>query len=102
MPKSTSKDEHHQQTRFWLVNLAIVAGAVALSVLAGVYTRPSGLRFDEKYYFALAKSIAGGVYDDGYLIRPPLYPLFLGAMVRVFGTGFTATMLVQSLIGVQS
>jgi hypothetical protein len=92
------ENEHRRDVRFWLAGLTIAAVAVVISVLADLYTRPTGLRFDEKYYFTLAKSIAGGTYDDGYLIRPPLYPLFLGAMIRVFGTGFTPILVVQSLV----
>ena len=85
-------------TRFWLVNIAIAAVAVGISILAGIYTRPTGLRYDEKYYFALAKGIADAVYADGYVIRPPLYPLFLGAIIRLLGTGLTPILLIQSLI----
>jgi 4-amino-4-deoxy-L-arabinose transferase-like glycosyltransferase len=85
-------------TRFWLINIAIALIAVAISILAGIYTRPTGLKFDEKYYFALAKGIAGGVYDDGYIIRPPLYPLFLGAIIRIWATGFTPILLIQAVI----
>ena len=92
------ENEQRKDIRFRVLNLIVASVAVVISVLAGLYTRPSGLRFDEKYYFALAEGIAGGVYDDGYLIRPPFYPLFLGGLIRVLGTAFTPIMVVQGLI----
>jgi 4-amino-4-deoxy-L-arabinose transferase-like glycosyltransferase len=78
--------------------IVVAAVAVILSVVAGVYARSPVVRFDEKYYFTLAKSIASGIYNDDYIIRPPIYPLFLGGMFRMFGTGFTPALVVQSLI----
>jgi 4-amino-4-deoxy-L-arabinose transferase-like glycosyltransferase len=80
------------------VIVAIGAGAAVLSLLAGGYSRPPVPRFDEKYYFTLAEAIASGTYIDGYIIRPPLYPLFLGALFKMFGATFTATLIVQGLI----
>lgn len=89
---------HRPSTNLWMQVLVIGGIAALISILAGIYTRPSVVRFDEKYYFALAKSIAGGVYDDGYIVRPPLYPLFFALMLKVFGSGFTPTVIVQGLI----
>jgi 4-amino-4-deoxy-L-arabinose transferase-like glycosyltransferase len=81
-----------------IVIAAVAAIAAVLSILASIYTRSTVIRFDEKYYFALAERIASGVYSDGYIIRPPIYPLFLGAMFKMFGSGFTPVLIVQSLI----
>lgn len=78
--------------------IAIAAIGTALSVLAAVYTRPDGLLFDENYYYPLAEGIAGGTYQDGYIIRPPLYPLLLAAIFKVFGAGFGPALLISSLI----
>jgi 4-amino-4-deoxy-L-arabinose transferase-like glycosyltransferase len=85
-------------TNLWMQVLVIGGVAAVISILAGIYTRPGVVRFDEKYYLALAKGIAGGVYDDGYIVRPPLYPLFFALMLKVFGSGFTPTVIVQGLI----
>jgi len=37
----------------------LVIGGIAavISILAGIYTRPGVVRFDEKYYLALAKNL---------------------------------------------
>lgn len=94
----TNQTVNREERRFKLAAIIIAAIAVIISVLATVYTRSTGLRYDEKYYFTLAESIARGIFDDGYIIRPPLYPLFLGAMFKAFGTGFTPALLVQGLI----
>ena len=86
------------EARFRLAAIVIAAAAVAISVLAVVYTRSAGLRYDEKYYFALARGIAAGIYDDGYVVRPPLYPLFVASMFKAFGAALTPALLVQGLI----
>jgi 4-amino-4-deoxy-L-arabinose transferase-like glycosyltransferase len=78
--------------------LLLAAVAVALSILASVYTRPEPLRYDEKYYVPLATGIAAGHYQDGYIVRPPLYPLFLAAIIRVFGEAVRPALMVQSVI----
>jgi len=79
-----------------VVSIAVVA--VLISLLASHYTRQQALRFDEKYYFGVAKSVAGGHYDDGYIVRPPLYPLFVGIIFRVFGVGLGVVLIIQSLL----
>jgi hypothetical protein len=85
---------HLQGRGFRLQTLVVAALATAVSIFAYIYTRPSTLMFDENYYVPLARSIAGGSYQDGYIIRPPLYPLFLAAIFRLFGTGFGAVLLI--------
>jgi 4-amino-4-deoxy-L-arabinose transferase-like glycosyltransferase len=67
-------------------------------VLAAIYTRPQNLLFDEHYYYDLAGSILAGSYPDGYIIRPPLYVIFLAGVFRVFGAGFLPALLVSSLL----
>jgi 4-amino-4-deoxy-L-arabinose transferase-like glycosyltransferase len=89
---------HLQGRGFRLQTLVVAALATAVSIFAYIYTRPSTLMFDENYYVPLARSIAGGSYQDGYIIRPPLYPLFLAAIFRLFGTGFGAVLLIESIL----
>jgi len=73
---------------FLVWNLVLAGMGTALSILAVLYTRPEGLLFDENYYYPLAEAVSRGAYPDGYIIRPPLYPLFLAAVFKVFGAGF--------------
>lgn len=90
--------EHRPLSGLWRQTLALAGIAAVISIIAAIYTRPGILRFDEKYYFTLAKSIAGGAYDDGYIIRPPLYPLFFAFMIKTFGADFTPMVIIQGLI----
>jgi 4-amino-4-deoxy-L-arabinose transferase-like glycosyltransferase len=83
---------------FWVRNLALAGLGVLLSLLAARFTRPEGLLFDENYYYPLAQAITHGGYPDGYIIRPPLYPLFLAAIFRVFGAGFWPALVISSLL----
>jgi 4-amino-4-deoxy-L-arabinose transferase-like glycosyltransferase len=94
----TSAKPERKWADFRLAAIAISAAAVVISVLAVLYTRSAGLRYDEKYYFALARSIAAGVYDDGYVIRPPLYPLYAASMFRAFGEALTPALISQALL----
>lgn len=71
--------------------------AVALS-LAAIPTRTPRLAFDENYYFPLAEKITQGTYQDGYVIRPPLYPLLLAAIIATVGRTFTPLLVVHSII----
>jgi 4-amino-4-deoxy-L-arabinose transferase-like glycosyltransferase len=89
---------HVRSRGFWLQTLVIAALGTAISILAYIYTRPPVLRFDENYYFPLAEGIASGVYRDGYIIRPPLYPLLLAGIFKLVGTGFGAVLLVESIL----
>ena len=83
---------------FLVWNLVLAGMGTALSILAVLYTRPEGLLFDENYYYPLAEAINRGTYPDGYIIRPPLYPLFLAAVFKVFGTGFLPALVISSLL----
>jgi 4-amino-4-deoxy-L-arabinose transferase-like glycosyltransferase len=87
-----------QNQKFWFQTLVVAALGTAISVVAYIYTRPTVLRFDENYYFPLAEGIAGGVYQDGYIIRPPLYPLFLAGAFKILGTGFGGVLLINSIV----
>jgi 4-amino-4-deoxy-L-arabinose transferase-like glycosyltransferase len=78
--------------------MLIAVAAAAISILWAVHFRPPQLRFDENYYFPLAQGIVAGAYEDGYVIRAPLYPLFLAGVFKVLGQGFTAALIVQALI----
>lgn len=81
---------------FWVIGLAALAAAI--SILNSFWPELTTPRFDEKYYYRLAEGIGGGSYEDGYMVRPPLYPLFLAAVFRVFGPGLTAALIIQSLL----
>jgi 4-amino-4-deoxy-L-arabinose transferase-like glycosyltransferase len=89
---------HSRRNAFFLRAIVIAAVATALSLIWAVYFRSPELRFDENYYYPLAQKIAGGNYEDGYVIRGPLYPLFLAGIFKVFGEGFLPALIVQSLI----
>ena len=83
----------------FVLKVAIIAlAAAAISIIWSVYFRSPELRFDENYYYPLAQGIVGGAYEDGYVIRAPLYPLFLAGLFKVGGDGFTAVLIVQSII----
>jgi len=86
----------HRAFVCWTIAISVVAAA--LSILAVAYTRPGSLQFDENYYYPLADGIAKGIYQDGYIIRPPLYPLFLAAIFKVFGVSFGPALVISSLI----
>jgi len=81
----------------WQVAGLAALGA-AISVLAAVYTRPAVLQLDENYYYPLAESILAGAYPDGYIIRPPLYPLYLAGLFRLFGVAFLPVLLVSAAV----
>ena len=78
--------------------VAVAVAGTVISILASTYTRQSILQFDENYYFPLAQQITEGSYEDGYVVRPPLYPLFLAALMKIAGTGFTGLLVVASVI----
>jgi 4-amino-4-deoxy-L-arabinose transferase-like glycosyltransferase len=94
--KETTTDR--SAPRPWLPILIPVAIAVILSILASGFTRPPQLMFDEKYYVPLARGIVNGVYDDGYIVRTPLYPLVLAGLMRLLGTAFLPVLAVQALV----
>ena len=91
-------EDHHRNRSFALRTLVIAALGTVISILAYTYTRPPTLMFDENYYFPLAESIAAGSFKEGYIVRPPLYPLLVAGVFKAFGTGFGAVLLVQSLL----
>ena len=88
----------HGSRWFGYALLGLAAFGAAFSVLAAFYTRPPALQFDEYYYYPLAEKILAGAYPDGYIIRPPLYPLYLAGIFRVFGVGFGPVLLISALL----
>jgi len=89
----------NQVSKTSAVGIAAVALlAVVISLLSSHYSRPQVLRFDEQYYFSVGKSIAGGYYDDNYIVRPPLYPVFVGIIFRIFGPAIGVVLIIQSLL----
>jgi 4-amino-4-deoxy-L-arabinose transferase-like glycosyltransferase len=92
-------DTCRRSNRGFIAAVVVLAAAgTVLSILATVYTRPEVLRFDENYYYPLAKGITQGSYNDGYIVRPPLYPLFLAGLFGLVGTGFTAVLILESIL----
>jgi len=87
---------HSYRFAIWLV--IIVTGAVVISLLASYYCRHPVLRFDEKYYYPQAESIANGNWQEGFIVRAPLYPLFLAGIFTLFGPGFWPALVVQSIL----
>ncbi len=85
-------------SRFRILVLAIAAAAAVISILAVAYTRPPVLQFDENYYYPLARQIASGGFEDGYVVRPPLYPIFLAFLIKIVGTGFQGLLIVESFL----
>lgn len=89
--------QSHRHT--FLLRVIIIAGiATAISIIWAVYFRPPQVHFDEFYYYSLAQNIVGGNYDDGYVIRGPVYPLFLAGAFKVFGEGFLPVLIIQAVI----
>ncbi len=78
--------------------VVIALTAILISLVSSHYNRPQVLKFDEQYYFEVAKSIASGHYEDGYIVRPPLYPLFLGFIFRFLGSRLSMILFIQSLL----
>ncbi len=72
--------------------------AITVTLVAAFNCRPMTLMFDENYYYPLAEKISNGIFEDGYVVRPPLYPLFLAGIFGIFGKGFTAILIIQSII----
>jgi 4-amino-4-deoxy-L-arabinose transferase-like glycosyltransferase len=93
-PKAESR-----HSRFLAGTLVVSALGVVLSALFVILLRQDVIRSDETYYLPLAQRILSGSYDDGYIIRPPLYPLFLAALLKIFGLALKPALLVQSVLG---
>jgi 4-amino-4-deoxy-L-arabinose transferase-like glycosyltransferase len=84
--------------RFLAWAAGLTALGIILSLLAAFYTRQQSLLMDENYYYPLAEQITRGAWPDGYIVRPPLYPLYLAAIFGVFGVGFTPALVISSLL----
>jgi 4-amino-4-deoxy-L-arabinose transferase-like glycosyltransferase len=93
-----SYQDRSKSREFWVLTLVVAACGVGLSLLAAAYTRPSVLQFDENYYYPLAEKLLTGTFEDGYVVRPPLYPLFLAGLLRIFGTGFSRLLVIESIL----
>jgi 4-amino-4-deoxy-L-arabinose transferase-like glycosyltransferase len=87
-----------RQRAFLMRVIVIAAVAASISLVWSVNFRPPGLQFDENYYYPLGEKIAAGTYEDGYVIRAPLYPVFLAGIFKAFGGGFLYALIIQSLL----
>lgn len=92
----------------WIFPLALFAVAVALRVVyvLALQEHPAfdAPMMDAAYHYDWARSLASGEeFQDGPFFRAPLYPLFLGALVKVFGAGAASgtlgIRLAQSVLG---
>jgi hypothetical protein len=99
MPVNQAKPGAHSRNgRFLGLTLAISAAGVAVSAVFVILMRQDVIRMDETYYFPLAERIMAGSYDDGYIVRPPLYPLFLASLLKILGSAFKPALLFQSVV----
>ena len=94
----------------WM-DVAIFAGVVVIALglrLLYVFQLRHSPMFahpimDELYHDQWAQAIvAGDRFVEGPYFRAPLYPWLLGAIYRVFGHGYLAPRLIQSVIGALS
>ena len=85
-----------------LVSL-LVAAVLRLEYLRELIASPFGehLLLDALWYDRAARGILDGVplAEGAAYFRPPLYPMFLAAIYRVFGFGLIAPRLVQMALG---
>ncbi len=87
----------------WIV-AALVVLAVALRVVYVLQQQAnpffSAPLMDAAYHYQWAQALAGGEeFQEGPYFRAPLYPWFLGTVLRFFGEGFLLPRLIQCLFG---
>jgi Flp pilus assembly protein TadD len=89
----------------WSALLVLVASAVGLRMAYVLALREhpafEAPMMDAGYHWAWARAIADGrEFQDGPFFRAPLYPVWLGGLVALFGEASTlAPRLVQALLG---
>jgi tetratricopeptide (TPR) repeat protein len=93
------------RARRWL--LVVCAVALLLRVVYVLQSRASPLfdapQMDALYHLEWARAFARGEeYQDGPFFRAPLYPWFLGLLLRVFGEDLLLVRLVQAVLGTLS
>jgi Tfp pilus assembly protein PilF len=84
--------------------VAILLAALAVRVVFLVELERSelgdALSLDSQFYYDLARDLStGGALPKGGLVFNPLYPSFLVAVFRIFGTGLLWPRVAQMLIG---
>ena len=97
--------EGRRPSREAVVFAAIVAAAIVVRIVfLGELTRselgtvPS---LDSRFYQELAEGLARGTpLPPGALTFNPLYPFVLALVIRLFGAGFLAPLVIQSALGV--
>jgi tetratricopeptide (TPR) repeat protein len=85
-----------------LLGIVVLAFAVRLIYIFELRQSPlfDAPQMDELYHDQWARAIAAGEqFVEGPYFRAPLYPFFLGAIYKVFGDGYLAPRIVQSLLG---
>jgi len=86
----------------------IIIGALILAFRIGYRMKcPVDVQVqpDSKVYMRMAENIAsGGGYHAGkyYSIRPPLYPLFMGSVFKIFGKSVLAIQIIQIILSLFS
>jgi tetratricopeptide (TPR) repeat protein len=102
MGKAAPKKKPGKRRAFIFAAIMIAAIAIRAVWLSQLSASEIGgeLSIDSEFYRNLASDIMGGKgLPAGALTFNPLYPFFLSAVFRLFGTGLLATRIVQSLLG---
>ncbi len=99
--KEPAPDARRRATR---AALALALAAVAVRV-AYVLGQRDGVYFDDpimdaRYHLDWARALAAGeTFQEGPFFRAPLYPWFLGSLLRLFGEDLVLVRLVQAGLG---
>ncbi len=88
----------------------LLLGVLSLALLVRLYAwwqAPRvGFVADEAEYYSIGSMLADGrgwaFYDEAVWVRPPLYPLLLGAVFRLFGPNLIVVRLIQLTLSVAS
>lgn len=90
------------RTRWIVVALVLVAVALRVVYVLQQQASPffSAPLMDALYHYEWAQALADGEeFQEGPFFRAPLYPWFLGTVLRFFGEGFLLPRLIQCLFG---
>jgi len=79
----------------------ILALALALRLIAGVVWEPLTVSGDEANWHGVAKAflVSGVLHADAGTYWPPLYPLMLAVIYRIFPGGPDAAQVIQAILG---
>jgi 4-amino-4-deoxy-L-arabinose transferase-like glycosyltransferase len=87
----------------WLFAAALAVRLLFNVAVIGLDVPTQDTFSDWKEYDSVGRSLAAGtgftIHGMPYLIHPPGYPLFLGALYLLFGHSYAAVKIVQSVLG---